>query len=347
MRTKIEHEDGAQGSYFTGKKDVALFSSGCTVLDEALGGGFPEGRMSNIIGFQASGKSLLAVEALANFKAKHAKGQIFYVESESAFDKGYAEALGIPIESVVFASDNDLGVDDATETVEGLFEYINIITEDNMKAKVPTLIIVDSLDAFSDREEKARDIDKGSFGANKAKKMSELFRRNVTAFERACITLIIVSQVRDNIGVTFGKKTTRSGGRALDFYASIIMELVEVGKIKKVSREVERVIGVKVKCKITKNKVGLPFREAAYPIYFGYGIDDVAACATWLKTVKCFPFKELGVKDTAIGMNSFINKTRDLQDNTEHKRVTDLLIATVRTEWRKIEEGFLPKRRKY
>src|SRR5206468_8961680 len=109
-----------------------------------------------------------------------------------------------------------------------------------------------------DDAEQKREIDDGSYGANKAKKMGELFRRLVADLEEANVLLIVVSQLRDKIGVMFGEKQTRTGGRALDFYASHIVWLAEIGKIKKTIQKVERVIGVNVRARVKKNKVGLP-----------------------------------------------------------------------------------------
>jgi len=338
----------AKENYFVGEKDVSLVSSGCAVLDCALGGGFAEGRVINIIGDKSSGKTLLSIELCANYTQKHRTAQIYYVESESAFDKGYAAALGLPLEHVSFAAEDTKGVDDAVLTVEGLFEYIEAVIAETKKCATPALVVIDSLDAFSDREEKKRKIDEGSYGANKAKKMSEMFRRVITDLEAAQITTVFVSQIRDNIGVTFGKKTTRSGGRALDFYCSQVIEIAQIGQIKKMVQNVERVSGVNVRAKITKNKVGLPFREAEYSMLFGYGVDDVKASLDWLGSIKDTAMAEqLGIKNLEkLAVTRFMKKLMVAEDE-EFYGVRDKITAYVKKRWNEIEQGFLPTRRKY
>jgi recombination protein RecA len=156
------------GNYFSGAKSKLDFiTSGSTLLDLALGGGWAERRIANVVGDKSTGKTLLCIEATANFAIKYPKGKIRYREAESAFDKGYAQALGMPIDRIDFGSKK-------IETVEDLFEDLTKICE---KARQKEFVVVDSLDALSDRSELEREIDEGSYGANKAKKMSELFRR--------------------------------------------------------------------------------------------------------------------------------------------------------------------------
>jgi len=286
----------AKENYFVGEKDVSLVSSGCAVLDCALGGGFAEGRVINIIGDKSSGKTLLSIELCANYTQKHRTAQIYYVESESAFDKGYAAALGLPLEHVSFAAEDTKGVDDAVLTVEGLFEYIEAVIAETKKCATPALVVIDSLDAFSDREE----------------------------------------------------KTTRSGGRALDFYCSQVIEIAQIGQIKKMVQNVERVSGVNVRAKITKNKVGLPFREAEYSMLFGYGVDDVKASLDWLGSIKDTAMAEqLGIKNLEkLAVTRFMKKLMVAEDE-EFYGVRDKITAYVKKRWNEIEQGFLPTRRKY
>jgi recombination protein RecA len=341
------------GNYFTStKKDVLMYSSGCALLDNVLGGGYPLGRMTNIVGDKSSGKTLLAIEACANFVKTYKKGsKVWYFEAESAFDKSYAEALGLPLEKVEFV--NDLIQDEkyaarsigskspADLTVETLFEHLDWAIQ--CGGYEQGLYIVDSLDALSDRAEQARKIDDGSYGTKKAAKMSELFRRLVAKLERSKIHLIIVSQVRDNIGVTFGSKNTRSGGRAMDFYASQVLWLAEVKKLRKTINKVERVVGVEIKAQCKKNKIGLPFRECVYPIYFGYGIDDVKAHLDWLDSNGKTDLADLGIGKTVSNIYTKFCKMDPDRRNEIRQQLSDLVIS----EWRAIEDSFLPERRKY
>ncbi len=299
------------GSYFSRPKTKLKFiPTGCLPLDLALGGGWAEGRIANIVGDKSSGKTLLCIEAVANFAQKYPKGDIFYRECEAAFDPDYASALGMPISRVEFG--------EPMETVEELFNDLNTLVK--RKASRPVLYIVDSLDSLSDAAELERSMDQGTYGTNKARNMSQMFRRLCRQMSSAQITLMIVSQVRSKIGISFGRSTTRSGGRALDFYASQVLYLAHTGTISKTVKGVKRPIGVKVKAKVDKCKVGLPLRESAFSIMFGYGIDDKEACLAWLKEIKHPVNENLPVGE----LHKIVSKT-----------------------WYEVESSFLPKRKKY
>jgi protein RecA len=333
---------GGASSYFTStdeKTNLQFVRSGSAVFDCALGGGWVLGRVANIVGDRSSGKTLLAIEACANFHAEYPKGLIRYAESESAFDERYAEALGMPIHAV------DFGATTPMRTVEDWYNDLVAFLDARKKDGKPGLYILDSFDALSDDAEMGREIDKGSFGAQKAKKSGELFRKLVDRIEETSVLLIVVSQIRDKIGVTFGETKTRSGGKALDFYASHIVWLAEIGKIKRTMAGVERAIGVNVKARVKKNKVGLPFRECSYPILFGYGVDDLTANVEWLLEVGSDELlKEVGMSKA--GYKIRIGSLRD-KGGAAVQEVRLALVKLVTSEWQRIETGFLPKSRKY
>lgn len=321
--------------YFAGQKGLKFFSSGCELLDRALGGGYAQGRIINVVGDKSTGKTLLAIEACANFAMEEPKGLIRYKEAEAAFDKGYAQILGMPLSRVEFEEDFD--------TVEELMNDLHDFAERCKKKRQPGLYIVDSLDALSDKAEQDRDIEKGTYGANKAKLMSEMFRREKRKWSKAKVTVIIISQVRDKINAMFGRKWTRSGGRALDFYASQVMYLAEIKKLQKTVRGVKRPHGVVIRCKITKNKVGIPFREVDFSLIFGYGIDDVLASLDWLKSIKAL--KEVGLpQGCRIAMEA--KKIKALPPSRRKAKV-EKIRAAVRSQWEAIEEEFLPTESKY
>jgi recombination protein RecA len=331
-RIRLRAGTGGGGNYFAAPKlGLQFTSSGCKTLDLALGGGWVEDRIINIVGDKATGKTLLAIEATANFAAKYPKGKIRYRESEAAFDKAYANAIGMPVDRVDFG--------EPMETVEDLFEDLTRIIKG---AKQPELFICDSLDALSDRAEMERSMDQGTYGAEKAKKMSQLFRRLVRLMKQKHVTLIIISQVRDKIGVTFGRKTTRTGGHALDFYASQVVYLAHIATLQRKARGVKRPSGVEVRAKLDKNKVGLPFREAQFPIMFGYGIDDVAACLEWLKEVGSL--RDVGYKDDDV---KFLSRELMRGPAAEQRVEVEKLHKFVELEWYAIEKSLLPKRSKY
>jgi len=352
-RVQVEDADAQEAStYFANvseKTGLQFVRSGSAIMDAILGGGWVLGRVANIVGDRSAGKTLLAIEACANFHAQYPKGLIRYAESESAFDEMYAEALGMPIDVVDFGKAGSHGRGDADEpmrTVEDWYGATEKFLERCEKAKVPGLFIVDSFDALSDDAEMERDIDKGSFGAGKAKKSGELFRKLIDRLEAAKVLLIVVSQIRDKLNVTFGETKTRSGGRALDFYASHIVWLAEIGKIKKTMSGVERAIGVNVRARCKKNKVGLPFRECDYPIIFGYGIDDLTANVEWLLSVGR---EDLLKEQTDMGKAGYKVRIAKLRDKggDEVREMRVLLTKLVKQEWQKIEQGFLPRSRKY
>lgn len=316
--------------YFTSAKSLPFVPSGAALLDCVLGGGYVLGRIVNLVGDKSSGKTLLAIEGCANFARDYPNGYIRYCEAEAAFDIGYADALGLPTDRVVFAEE--------VGTVEALFDDLEKTLDTNPDR--PGLYIIDSLDALSDKAESERKIDEGSFGAAKAKKLSELFRRLTKKIEASRMLVIVISQIRDKIGVTFGETKGRTGGHALDFYASQVLWLAEVQKIAKEREGVKRIIGIQVKATCKKNKVGLPFRDCEFPVLFGYGIDDLEASATWLKTIG--HLEEAGLKETRY--KSDIARARDSGEVTElRKNLTKSVVA----HWARIETSFLPKRSKY
>jgi recombination protein RecA len=304
--------DTGGGLYFSSaKENIQFINSGCTLLDCVLGGGWPLGRIVNIVGDKSTGKTLLAMEAIANFFRQYPKGYCWYNEAESAFDVDYAKALGIPFDRVTFIQD--------CNTVEELFNSVREIILG--EPDVPALYIMDSLDSLSDAAEMERDIEKGNYGAAKAKMLSEFFRRVTQGIAKSNVCLMIISQVRDNINASmFAEKHTRSGGKALDFYASIVLWLANVGKIKQTKNKIERVVGVHIRANCKKNKVTLPYRTCDFDITFGFGIEDEKASLAFLK--------EVGKPVVA---------------NMGAESLRDLVIQ----EWFRIEASFIPARRKY
>ena len=324
-------------NYFSEQNDNLMFiNTGCRVLDHVFGGGYVLGRMANIVGDKSSGKTLLAIEASANFIRDYPKGHIRYAEAEAAFDVGYAEALGMPVKQVEFAKN--------IFTVEDFFEDIEKVCKQSSKEK-PILYVLDSLDALSDRGELGRKIDEGSYNMTKQKKLSELFRRKVQEIESSHVCLIIISQIRDKIGVTFGETKTRTGGKSMDFYASQVVWLAEVQKLKKTIDKVERVIGIQVKATCKKNKIGLPFRTCEFPLLFGYGVDQTTANVEWLiNSGKEHRLKELGLSKA--GYKIRLNNLRN-NGGEEMKLLNEALDTVVDEEWKNIENSFLPKSKKY
>lgn len=338
----------APSAYFTSDKpNIDFIPSGSTLLDEVLGGGWAVGRIANVVGDRSAGKTLIAIEAVANFTMMYPGEPVYYLEAEAAFDEEYAAALGMPVEAVEFVEMYDDN-GKADNTVEFLFEHLKELIDARASGALKyskCLYVIDSLDALSDRAEKERDNDQGSYGMGKQKKMSEMFRRIVGELERAGITLLVISQIREKIGVTFGEKYTRSGGKALDFYCSQVIWLADIGKLKRTVRKQERVTGVKVRAKCKKNKVSLPFRECDYSIEFGYGIDNLTSCLEFLKSVDCLDDIE-SVTVTKTGIANAVKKIKNMDDQAYYDAMEEIS-SLVRKNWREIDQSFMPTRQKY
>lgn len=326
------------------KKTLQFISSGYGLFDCILGGGYPLGRIVNIVGDKSSGKTLLGIEACANFYEKYKEeSKIWYLEVESAFDKQYAKSLGMPIEAVKFLNEEE-GNDGS---IEFLYEQLEKILEEEHEQG---LFIIDSLDALTDRKELSRSMDKGSFGADKPKKLSELFRKLVRRLEEKQITLIVISQIRDKIGVVFGETKSRSGGKALDFYASQIIWLSELGKIKRTISGIERITGVSIRARVKKNKVSVPFRDCDYQIIFGYGIDNMSSYLKFLLDVR--KEKELThefFKKTPLSKTNITRIVRKIQSQEEKLflEIKKHVAEIAEHVWMKVEESFKPERKKY
>lgn len=366
---------------------VETFSTGCTTLNLALGGGWAERRMFNIVGDKSTGKTLLAIEAAVQFILKYPHGQVVYCEVEAAFDKGYAECLGMPLDRVRFISDEwlvtaktkkkasdglvdedapskkkagkkaakpkvwrvlpeDFDEDKHELLSDGIYtveQLEDALTEVIKGAKVPTLFIVDSYDALSDDAEMARDAsDSDGFGVAKAKQGSRMFRKVNQKLAKSNVTFCIVSQVRANIGVTFGRQTTRSGGYALDFYATHVVFLHKVGMLARQVNKIRRVHGVRIRAKVDKNKIAIPHREVEFDIIFGFGVEDVLACIGWLVEHNKWD-KVFKVKAEAAALA----KVLDTITPTAYSEWAEDLASATSEGWREVEATFLPTRRKY
>lgn len=335
---RLKQEKKGGGVYYDApSSDLRFVKSGCTLLDCVMGGGIVVlGRMTNIIGDKSTGKTLLAIEACANFLRDYPNGKIYYREAEAAFDKPYAQTLGMPIDDISFIDD-----DDDFDTVEDFYEDLEAIL-DKLKSNQPALYILDSLDSLSSRAEMGRKIDQASFGDGKAKQMSQLFRRLVRKMKKKQLGLIIVSQIRDNIGVMFGEKHTRSGGHAMNFYASQIVKLAHIKTLTQTIRGQKRATAIRIKAKCTKNKVGVAQRACEFTLRFSYGTESYVAGMEWL--IEVGRTKELGLSKDKAG--ELMEQSADWDSGTYHKRSADLDKA-VKKVWNEIETDLLPTRRKY
>lgn len=328
---KKDKDENSIGLYFEKEKPLEFIPSGCTLLDLVLGGGFPLGRISNIIGNPSTNKTGIGIEAITNFRKKYPKGLVWYQDAEAAFDLTYAYKLGLPKDENVFIIKNR----DLFKTYEIISEAIDTAKE----TSIPSLYVIDTLDAIVPLKEDGT-LAEGYDAAKRAALINSMITNMSTPISEVSMHLMIISQTRENIGVMFGDKEKVSGGKALGFYASQRLWLKEIKKLKKTIDGVENTYGVQIEAKTKKCKVGLPFRKCEFPLIFFYGIDDVTASLEWLKGVKG-GLEKIGIKKEDI--KDFAHSVKYGKD----KDKKSLIESTVIKLWNEIETSFLPEGGKY
>jgi recombination protein RecA len=321
-----DNQDG--GIYFSDQKPpVDFVSSGCAVLDCTVGGGWPLTRISNIVGDESTGKTLLAIEAFANFDKKFPNGQMFYREAESAFDTSYAAALGMPVEKV------NISEPDAIITVEDWYDDLAKCIDQCKSSGEPGFYVLDSLDGLTSKSELKEKFDAATYGTEKAKLIGKTLRMSKKGVAEANMHLMIVSQTRDKIGAMFPTKT-RAGGRSLDFFASQILWLSHADDVTRTIKGIKRVTGIHIKCNCKKNKIALPYRRSEFTISFGHGIDSLASSMDWLE--------DNGLWNEVFDVQkSTYKKHLDNMTNAEYWQETDRVSREVTRIWKDVEDGFL------
>lgn len=323
--------------FFSAPKTDRIFSTGCTLLDLIMGGGPMLGRTYNIVGDWSSSKTGIATESMIGFNRAFPEAtRPHYDETEAAFDHDFASAIGL-------SRDAYTASEKRTRTVSDLMANIKTYCN-KVDPKYGGFYIVDSFDALSDAKELAEeDFDKASYGANKAKDVSKLFRLATDMLAEHSVTLLVISQIRDKIGVAFGERYSRSGGKALDFYSSVVVYLAKLGSIKKTKNKIERKIGFRVRATNKKSKVGLPGRVIDYPVIYGFGVDDLRGNVEWLSA-------NGKLSEIALASDKEAEKFLDSATKLSHKdyRKECRRVAKItKAVWQSIENDFLPKHRKY
>ncbi|MBM6500886.1 MULTISPECIES: recombinase RecA [Flavobacterium] len=288
-------------------EEVEVISSGSLGLDLALGvNGYPKGRIIEIYGPESSGKTTLTLHAIA--EAQKAGGIAAFIDAEHAFDRHYAEKLGVDIENLIISQP-----DNGEQALE--------IAENLIRSGAIDIVVIDSVAALTPKSEIEGEMGDSKMGLH-ARLMSQALRKLTGTISKTHCTVFFINQLREKIGVMFGNPETTTGGNALKFYASVRLDIRRASQIK----DGENVIGNRTKVKVIKNKVAPPFKTAEFDIMYGEGVSktgEILDLAVEFEIIKkagsWFSYGDTKLGQGRDAVKALIKDNPELADELEQK----------------------------